>query len=328
MNLEKGSRPLAFIAIAIIFLAVGFAVGQKTTGLQFAGINGRDNSSSNILFITNPVTSFNGRVDKIEGNSVFVSQQITLNQPFAGGPATAEAGKGVPSPFPTPISKVLSFKVNLTPNTQISRPSAFIPYIARLVTPAPPSKLSVQDIKVGQLISISTNTDLRTIATDTFEATSIQLPGVQNNLQGTISRISGNIIIMKAISSQPPAMGTTPQPPKELEYTVTTTSTTEISRYKQMAPPNPGEVLTPPTTQTSQIEEFKLEDLKVGMQIIVFAAEDVVSTQKLTAMRIEPIFTPPMPTLAPPVPTLAPIESTKIILSPSTAATSPAQTSL
>lgn len=301
MKLEKFSRPIVFIAIALLFLAAGFAAGQGKTGFQFAGAGKGTSPSANVLFLTSPITSFNGKVDKVQGNSVWVSQQFTLYQggsmmpPAAAPPAAGSS----PTTIPTPATKVVSFKVNITANTQINRPSNFIPYLVKTVTPAPPPKLSIKDIKVGQPVTVNTNSDLRTLSTDEFDALSIQLPQSQNSLNGKISKISGNGFIMKAFGPQPYVMGISPVPPKETEYTITLTSNTEISRYKYQEPPKPGEAMLPATPKP---EEFTLADLAADMQVTVFTAEDVTSTQKLTAMRIEPVFTLPAPTAIPAVP--------------------------
>lgn len=302
MKLKKFSLPIAFIAIALIFMVVGFAAGQGKTGLQFTGKG--NVPYANILFLTNPITSFSGKVDKVQGNSIWVSQQFTLNQlgsmmpPAAAPPAAGSS----PTTFPTPATKVISFKVNITQNTQINRPTAFIPYLVKIVTPAPAPKLSIQDIKVGQQVTVNTNTDLRIFSAAEFEALSIQLPQPQNSLNGKISKISGNSFVMKAFGPQPYVMGISPVPPKETEYTITLTNNTEISRYKFQEPPKPGEAILPATPKP---EEFTLADLTVDMQVTVFTAEDVTSTQKLTAMRVEPVFTLPAPT-AMPIPTFIP----------------------
>lgn len=311
MKFEKVSRLLAFIAIALLFLAVGFVAGSGKTGLQFTSFFGKGASSSNVLFLTNPITSFSGKVDKVQGNSIFVSQQFTLYQGGLAMPPAAPPAAGLsPTAIPTPVTKVISFKVNITQNTQINRPSAFIPYLVKTVTPAPPPKLSIKDIKVGQPVTINTNADLRTLSAAEFDATSIQLPQLQNSLNGKISKISSNGFTMKAFGPQPLVMGTSPVPPKETEYTVTVTNNTEISRYKQQEPPKeplkPGETILPATPKP---EEFSLADLAVGMQVTVFTDEDVTSTQKLTALRIEPVLTLPAPTavpISPPAVTLIP----------------------
>lgn len=323
MKFEKVSLPLAFVAIALLFLTTGFVVGSGKTGLQFAGLFGKGAvSSANVLFLTNPVTSFSGKVDKVQGNSIFVSQQFTLYQGGLAMPPTTPPAAGLsPSAIPTPVAKVISFKVNLTPNTQINRPSVFIPYLVKTVTPAPPPKLSIKDIKVGQPVTVNTNADLRTLSASEFDASSIQLPQLQNSLNGKISKISANGFTLKAFGPQPLVMGTSPVPPKETEYTVTLTNNTEISRYKQQEPPKeplkPGETILPATPKP---EEFSLADLAVDMQVTVFTDEDITSTQKLTALRIEPMLTLPAPTAIPAAPSAVPLLPT------APQATTPAQT--
>ena len=306
MEKNKFLLLLAFIAVSFIFLLAGLSLGQK--GINIAGGKIDLSSPSNLLFLTSPITSFSGKVDKISGNSVWISQSFTLSQAMPGAmmPPAVEAGKAGPSPtaLPTPITKVLTFKVNIDQNTQISRPQNYINYLLITVTPAPPPKLTVKDIKAGQMISINTNSDLRTLKSNEFTATSIQLPQVPNTINGKISAISGNTLKVKS-SSQPammPGTNTSPEPPKEIEYTVTVTNDTEISRYSQVGPAKENTTFTPP-----EPEELALSDLKVDMQVTVYTDVDVTSAQKFTALRIEPFLPPPIVSLPPIAPPLSPV---------------------
>lgn len=248
--------------------------------------------SPNIMYITQPVSSFSGIVDKINGNNVTISQKLTLFQnntaqaPLALNPANQT------SPFPTPKTMNVTYNIVITDKTQISQPSPFVNYLFKTVNlplalPANNvSKLTVKDIKVGQMITVNTMKDLRTLVGNTFEATNISIPQIANTLNGKIVSIDGNIMILKGFavgaSLAVPGVASAPQ---EKEYRVNITSDTEISRTSFTTPAllKPGEMPPPPKN-----EKLSTSDLKNDMQVTVYAAEDVTMSQVLTALRIEP----------------------------------------
>lgn len=293
--------PIASVVGALLLIIVGFLIGQSGLIKSYSGIkiSGMNQVSSDILFLTQPVTNFSGKVDKVEGNAVWVSQQFTLAQNYTmAPPPVLTPGQSSPA-IPTPIPpKNISYKVLVNSNTQISRPPVYISYL--LITPPPsvPVKLSVKDIKQGQFITLNTNTDLRTISGNEFTANSIQLPQIQNSINGKISSISGNTLLVKAfapIQNGPGGMAigsATIPPPKEVIYSVTVTDATEISRYGQMEPsketetPKEGGLINKPPAP----EKLSVSDLKADMQITVYADIDVTATQKFTALRIEPMI--------------------------------------
>lgn len=246
--------------------------------------------SPNILLITQPVISFSGIVEKIEGNIVTITQKVIeqsqIAPPLAPINNPQTTNKTPPSPFPTPVTKTVTYNVLITEKTIILQPSPSINYLFISPTPAPQTKLSTQDIKKGQTISVNTNVDLRILSGNEFEATMINLPQITNTLNGKIVGLEGNILTVKGFAPMMAIAVTAnsaPVAPKEKEYHITLTSDTEISRMNNQGKP----------------EKLTLTDLKKDMQVTIYTAEDVITSQNLTALRIEPMIVPVMPAALP-----------------------------
>ncbi len=275
---SKSKKIAALALVAVIFLAIFFFTQVKpfkrSTTITV---------SPDILYLTSPVTNFSGVVDDIAGNTVTVSQTIYY-QPYQMGitpPTPNNPSTGPITPISTSIVKKLTYRVTVGPNTQISRPEAMVIYLF----PSPPAggfptsltspKLTISDIKKGQNITISTNTDLRTLADNRFTAVNIRLPPIVNTLTGKIVAIAGNTLTVKA---------------REITYQVTVTANTEISRFNPMVT-----LPSPQQPAPHQPEKLSLTDLQPNMQITVYTNQDVTATQTLTALRIEPQLPPATP---------------------------------
>jgi len=250
--------------------------------------------SPNILYITQPVTSFSGKVEKIEGNTILVSNQYTIPQT---APISITVIPNQPPVMPTPQIKTITYKLLVTDKTQISQPTANINYLFKTIIPpsapgfptASTPNLTVKNIKVGQYITVNSQDDLRTLLKNTFEATMINLPPIINTLNGKIVNVTNSTLTLKAfapVAAAPPmiALDTAPPAPQEKEYTIHITQDTEISRNVYDTNMTPGEPPTPPKP-----EKLTLADLKADMRATVYTAEDVIETQTLTALRIEPM---------------------------------------
>ena len=238
--------------------------------------------SPNILYITQPVTSFSGKVEKIEGNTILVSNQYTIPQT---APISITVIPNQPPVMPTPQIKTITYKLLVTDKTQISQPTANINYLFKTIIPpsapgfptASTPNLTVKNIKVGQYITVNSQDDLRTLLKNTFEATMINLPPIINTLNGKIVNVTNSTLTLKAFAPVAAA-------PQEKEYTIHITQDTEISRNVYDTNMTPGEPPTPPKP-----EKLTLADLKTDMRATVYTAEDVIETQTLTALRIEPM---------------------------------------
>ena len=105
----------------------------------------------------------------------------------------------------------------------------------------------------------------------------INLPPIINTLNGKIVNVTNSTLTLKAFAPVAAA-------PQEKEYTIHITQDTEISRNVYDTNMTPGEPPTPPKP-----EKLTLADLKTDMRATVYTAEDVIETQTLTALRIEPM---------------------------------------
>lgn len=272
---------LPILFLVVLFLISFFLFGQKNIFTKTAGVS----VSKDILFLTQPVYNIAGKVDKIQDDSLIVSQKFTLQTPVK---AEIMINPDQPPVLPTPVSKEITFKIKVDANTQINRPLLTIPYLLTTPTPPPTTKLTVKDIRVGEFVNISTATDLRTLKKAEFIASSIQLPSIVNWLSGTIDKISGKTILLKATPSQPAYPDGLPAdltPPQEKTYTIEVANDTEISRY---APAKPTEEEPESGPQPPVAEKLSLADLGQGLRITVYTNIDVTSVDKFPAFRIEP----------------------------------------
>lgn len=274
---------LLTIIIGILLITGGYfwwqkgIVGKKTVG----------SSVPNILFLTNPVTEFSGKIDKISDNSLFIAGKYSITPPpTPPNVPTVIPGSVITAP-PLPPSKVITYKVSIQSYTIINRPDSPVKYLIKKITPTPTPKLTIKDIKAGQMITVSTANDLRTLKKEEFDAYSVKLLPIMNTISGKITSINvqDGVIIIKAV--QPIRVGQnepTPEKPKEVEYAISVTSDTEISRMGPI--PTPAKTTTAP--KPAEPLEYKITDLKTDMQITVYTDVDVIENQRLKALLIEP----------------------------------------
>jgi len=257
--------------------------------------------SQNILYITQPVMSFSGVVEKIEGNKITVTQKQMAVQTYAPPAIAAATTQTMPSPLPTPKTIVVTFQATVSNNTQISQPQPYINYLFKTVTPAPQLKLSIKDIKVGSTIMVGSPVDLRTISGNAFDATMINLPQKNNMINGQIASVGEDALTIKAYSSvmaPAGAAGIAMAQPKQIEYTIKISSDTEISRMIYTS--------TPPKS-----EKLSISDLKKDVQATIYTDADIAQGTSFTALRIEPMISMPAPAMAPiPVVSTIPPEGT------------------
>lgn len=303
---QKKVIVICFITLAALALFILVDFENKSSGEVI---------SQNILYITQPVYFFTGVVEKIEGNTLTVSQKI--NPMLANGAnATPQTiTTGIPSPLPTPKIVSITYQVRVSNTTQISQPPAYINYLFKTTTPAETqTKLTIKDIKVGQYITANSQSDLRTLAGTIFEATMINVPQKANALNGKIVSMGDNTFMVKAFPPVPmnpylymnvAAMQVAPTMPKEREYTIRVTSLTEISRYKYNAIDFTGGAPSAPQT-----EKLAFSDLKKDMQITIFIDGDATQGDVFTALRIEPQIIIPLPGPVSVVPSVSPVNTT------------------
>ncbi len=337
--MKKYLLPIIVGGSALFIGILGFILIQGKVGALLGAGQGKSSGkvSPDILFFTQPVTNLSGKVEKVSGNSVWVSTQYTLSN--FGAPAAVPQAGAAGQVIPTPVVKNITFKVNITSATSINRPPVNIPYLLKnqnaslpvqaLISPAQVGKeiavniptqqpqITVKDIKSGQFISVTTSTDLRQAIAYDVSATSIQLPPIVNTLNGKITKLSNNSFTMSGIlptnGSFGPVAGTV-APPKTEEFVVNVTQDTEISRFSPITQFKEGE-----SPKAPQAEKLSLSDLKEDMAVTVYTDVDITENKKFTALRIDPqIFVVPvvvptvvLPTVA--VPTAVVPTVTKVI---------------
>lgn len=276
-------RWIISFAIVVLLLSGGYFLFRN--GIPSLSQKTKDSNIPDILFLTNPVMEFKGKVDKVSGSSIWVSGEYSITPP----PTPPNHPTGIPGKLitipPLPPTKVLTYKVNIASYTVIIRPDAAITYLFNKNTPTPSPKLTIDNILTGQWVTVSTARDLRTITSKEVEAYAVKLPPILNTLTGKITTIDskGGIIILKAI---PPVRAGTNEPtpqPVEKEYAVSVTKVTEISRLGPTETPKSGASPKPPKPL-----KYEITDLKTDIQITVYSDTDVIDNQKINALRIEP----------------------------------------
>lgn len=276
-------RWIVSFVIVVLLLAGGYFLFRN--GILFLGQKTKDSNIPDILFLTSPVMEFKGKVDKVSGNSIWVSGEYSITPP----PLPPNNPTGIPGQVitipPLPPTKVLTYKVNIASYTVIIRPDTAITYLFDKNTPTPSPKLTIDNILTGQWVTVSTTSDLRTTTSKEVEAYAVKLPPVINTLTGKITTIDSKagIIILKAI---PPVRANTHEPspqPVEKEYAVSITQDTEISRLGPTDTPKSAATPKPPKPV-----KYEMTDLKTNIQITVYSDTDVIDNQKIKALRIEP----------------------------------------
>lgn len=286
------------VVCAVLFIPGGIYVGKtKNNSLATVVQRNEGDFSADIFYITNPVTSLSGVIDKKEGDTLWFTHSALLIQDSSQKAA------------PTSAVKTVSYKVKVTDGTRVQKSVLFIPYLAKQVSPPTQATGSVSDLQAGQSVIVTTGSDLRLNKTYEFDATSIQLTPPINTVQGMITSVTASGltvkgVVRKQIFELSQGDGNAQQ---EKVFTFSVSSDTEISRFSAPAITKPGETAN---LGAPKVEILSLKDLVVGNQVVVYAGQDVTKSQSLTALRVEPIGTIPDNTRLPsPPPQLSPTAS-------------------
>ncbi len=231
--------------------------------------------SPDILYITPPVTSFSGIIEKIENNAIIVSKTVSVGKPI-----------DLPDQPNVPVfpPKKLSYRVAITPETNFFRPFVPVPYLFKTpdLTSAP--KLSMRDLKIGDQVSLVTRTDLRLQKKAEFKADSVNYitPSI-NGFNAKIVKIYASkeeiVLEVDANPFHSNIIETKKNPPENKIYKVIITVGTEISR------------LSPSKEFTEKPLPVKLNhsDLKEGMPVAIFTDGDISTSSETKALLIRPL---------------------------------------
>lgn len=245
--------------------------------------------SENILFLTAPVNSLSGQVKAVYPNRIIVSQNFVYQQAPPMAEIVPLPNQSTPTPFPTPITKIITFEVLIDKETRFQRQNFTSPFI---LTPQPTPNLSTADIKEGMILNITTKEDLRTTKNNQVTALTIVLPPITNELSGKIARIEENKLELELDFAYLP-----PSPEEENKegsqkksITVRVNEKTEISYFKlEKEMVKMGEDAPPVPMETQKPIKLSLSDLKVGDQVKIYSFEDLLKTSLPLVVRIEPL---------------------------------------
>lgn len=244
---QKKAVSVGFVMLGVLALFMFFDYKNNAN---------RPPISSNILYLTQPVTSFTGVVEKKEADKIIVSQTVP----------------SIPYLQLSPTPTKLTYTFLISKNTSFLRPPVNITFLFTTPPPLKEKKYQLNDIEVGSTVTVSVATDLRSLKQPVFEAHNVFLSAAVNMFTGKIIDIKEGLITVDT--------------PKNEKIQVHVTSQTEISRY----------VFTPPVENQSlqpvRPEKMSFKDLMVNMQATVYTNTDILTEKNLTAVRIEPIIVP------------------------------------
>lgn len=206
-----------------------------------------------ILDVTEPVMSITGVIEKIEGNTFYITKSSPDN------------------------TKQITFKITIDKNTTINNPYTFIPYLIKTDYQPVPQPITFKNLSVGERVSFTTEKDLRTLKSYEFHAVSVNPSAIHTVISGSIKDIRNNILtVVGGPLADPDINPLTPNPMQE--YTVEVDQDTEISR------------LTSPThvKDVPAIIQFEKTDLTKNMRVVIYTDVNVKKNTTFKALRIEP----------------------------------------
>lgn len=284
-NIDKFTLAIigSLAAVGVIVIYLGTVLLKDKISLPKISLGPRvtQRAVSDVLFLTSPVYSFTGKVDRISGDTIWISQNVTLSQPLA----VAAIAPGLsPTPTPTSISKTITFRVKVPENTSITKTTNPIPYLFKTTNgtalPGLGSTLTLDQVKEGENISFTSTTDLRSTDPNQIVAGNVTVNPTANSISGQVTAISGNILTIKALIPQQPFAAPIAViiAPEERDYAVTIGSDTEISQIIPSADPfKPGNK-----------KRLSLSDMKVGDTVTSYTDVDAATNFQFTALLVQP----------------------------------------
>jgi hypothetical protein len=230
--------------------------------------------SNYILDLTTPITSIEGRISKIEKNGFYLTRKKTISNTDKNGQTYQEISE-------------LKYKVLVDQDTKISKSQPFIPYLFKPNAIDSVINIGLEELGVGEVVTVTSRVDLRTLPKNTFVAKEINLNNSVNSITGKITNIEGNTVYVSAQSPGPQVITDEPvetiTPSEIVTYSVKITPETEISYMKLDGEENQPELLS-------------VSDLSKDMQIVIFTNNNIRSNLQFDALRIDPKIITATPT--------------------------------
>ncbi|MBI4973554.1 hypothetical protein HZC27_03020 [Candidatus Roizmanbacteria bacterium] len=264
-------RALIIIVLVVLLIILGAGALKKNN----VSLNG---PASTILFLTQPVKTFSGIIEKVDGDTLTVSQNMTMNS----------------------VTQKITYNVITDKNTVIEQPESPIPYLFAKTMNATNKQKTIKDLKVGQAAVLNTDEDLRTLSSQEFKATRITLNAIMNTLSGPVFDVGGNTLIIKTIPPFTPVSET----PKERNYRVKITNDTEISRIA--ADGSPVRLTLNDIKRGVWVVAYTDGDVNTGTDFTALRIDPSISVEAPTPTPTNPPATP-TPTPRPISPTSAPM---------------------
>jgi hypothetical protein len=208
-----------------------------------------------------PVRSVTGTITEINGDVVTVERQKE-----------------------TETEESAFFQFRVVGTTAVTRQSQPIPYLFQEPVSPPVTALSLKDLEVGSMVTVSTQSDLRKKSRETAEAEYVNLPMAANSFEGRILRTAGNTLTVSGTIGGAEvqsflALSIQGKTPEEKTFTVTITPATEISYIQPLANPN----------DKAEPKKLTANQLTSGMNIRVYTTANIAKDTNVQALRIEPL---------------------------------------
>lgn len=248
VSIKSSRSNKRFLPIIGLILIVGVVASgllfyfKRAPGPRLQQAVKEDRADTNYL----PQTGLAGTIEQINGDQLTISEMA---------------------------AKKATYKINITPETTITVIPPIIPYSVKIATPSANFKATVKDLKVGQVVNITSKSDLKKLILDQFEASSITASSQPIIIEVTIDEVSEGQLI--AIAG-PPSVAETKK------YKILFNKGTEIVRS----------AIFDDSTKPVKKSQLSASNLEPGRKIIVYTDSDINSLT-LNALKIDIIPTAP-----------------------------------
>lgn len=254
--------------LIFIFIIIGVGIGvtiylgmNKQATPQTQTSTPSSDASINSNTTSNPLTYLSATIDKIDGNTLTITQKTGPDQ-------------------------TRNYKVKIDNNTKIYSSFSAKPAALQASSPSTPPEIKLEDLKTGYLISLATTVDVNNnTSVKEFTASEIRLPPTINVISGKLKSIEKDQLIVEAFPPFDPAKFNpakqSSSPPEKVDIKVKLSENIEI--YKNNYSPSEGK---------ASYEKIGVGDLKKDMIVSVFADSEVLDKTEITAQYIETIPQP------------------------------------